>query len=264
MIVNRLWQHHFGRGIVATPSDFGSQGERPTHPELLDWLAAELIRGGWRLKPLHKLMMTSATYLEQPEIDADRLRADPDNKLLWHYPRRRLEAESLRDGMLAVSGLLDPQMFGPGTLDENGRRRTIYFTIKRSKLIPWMANFDCPEPLQGVGQRSITTVAPQALALMNNQTILDCAANFARGLAAQGGSTVSQVRRAYLLALSRPPEAEELADSVEFHRSAIGELSRGGQGERGGVGPGRLLPGPVEFERICVCGLMASIPEPSA
>src|SRR5205085_6654013 len=114
VIVNRLWQHHLGRGLVATASDFGFQGERPTHPELLDWLAGELIRGGWRLKPIHRLLMTSAVYTQSSRVDPDRAKLDPDNRLWARQSRRRLEAEVIRDAMLAASGELDERMFGPG------------------------------------------------------------------------------------------------------------------------------------------------------
>ena len=143
VIVNRLWQHHLGRGIVATASDFGTQGVRPTHPELLDWLAVELVHGGWRLKPIHKLILTSAVYLESDENDAARRAVDHDNLLCWHKSGKRLEAEIIRDAMLSVSGLLDERMFGAGTLDEKMRRRSIYFFVKRSQLVPMMTLFDC-------------------------------------------------------------------------------------------------------------------------
>jgi mono/diheme cytochrome c family protein len=217
VVVNRLWQHHFGRGIVATPSDFGAQGERPTHPELLDWLASELIRGGWRLKPIHKLMMTSAVYLQTADDDPARSRIDPENALCWRRPHRRLEAEAIRDSMLAVSGMLDPTMYGPGTLDEGMRRRSVYFQIKRSQLIPLMILFDAPEGLVGIGKRSSTTVAPQALALMNNSHVR----GYAAGLAARVVPKVKEspaeaVRSAYRLALGRPPEPEETVAALDF------------------------------------------------
>src|SRR5581483_3216167 len=179
VIVNRLWQHHMGRGLVGTPSDFGFKGERPTHPELLDWLAQELIDHGWRLKPIHKLIMTSAAYRQDNQYDKERAARDPEN--LWHWRRvpHRLEAEIIRDALLAVSGTLDPTMFGPGTLDPKHKRRSIYFFVKRSKLIPTMVLFDAPEPLQGIEQRTTTTIAPQALLLMNNKLVRDCAEHFA-------------------------------------------------------------------------------------
>ena len=124
VIVNRLWQHHFGRGIVATPSDFGNQGEKPTHPELLDWLAKELIDSGWKLKHIHKLMMTSTAYMESSADDKTKMAVDVDDKLLWRFAPRRLEAEAIRDSMLAVSGQLDATMYGPGTLDRMQKRRS--------------------------------------------------------------------------------------------------------------------------------------------
>jgi cytochrome c553 len=217
VIVNRLWQHHLGRGIVATPSDFGTRGEPPTHPELLDWLATELMRNGWRLKPLHKLIMTSAVYRESAQADEIRSKADRGNNLCWRWTGRRLEAEVIRDGLLAVGGLLDKRMFGPGTLDEASRRRSIYFTIKRSKLIPMMQVFDAPEALTGVADRPTTTIAPQALLLMNNPQVRACAHGFARRLADRR-SLEEAVRLGFLTALARPPTAEELADSVAFIR----------------------------------------------
>jgi hypothetical protein len=215
VIVNRLWQHHLGRGLVATPSDFGSRGERPSHPELLEWLAGELIRNGWHLKPLHKLIMTSAVYLESSRFDENSARIDSENKLLWRRIPRRLEAEVIRDAMLAVSGTLDGRMFGPGTLDERSKRRSIYFTVKRSKLVPMMQVFDAPEALGGVGERPTTTIAPQALLLLNNPNIRSYARSFARRIAPDmSGNAV--VKSAYLTAFARLPEPDELASSVAF------------------------------------------------
>ncbi len=230
VIVNRLWQHHFGRGIVATPNDFGKQGTPPTHPELLDWLAGELIRGGWRLKPIHKLIMTSAAYRQGSGFgvqgsDPSTLNPeprtlnppDPDNTLLWRQNLRRLEAEAIRDSMLAVSGTLDRTQFGPGTLDEGHTRRSIYFTIKRSKLVPMMQLFDQPEPLVSVGGRPSTTIAPQALAFLNSPHVRTCAHNFASRLLPElEKSPALGVRRGYLTAIGRAPDAEELAAAVAF------------------------------------------------
>jgi mono/diheme cytochrome c family protein len=235
VIVNRLWQHHFGQGLVATPSDFGSTGARPTHPELLDWLAGELIRNGWRLKPVHKLIMTSATYRQRSDGVTEtwsngRHRTalhsltpslpqstDPDNHLLWHFPRQRLEAEVIRDCILAVSGRLDLRMFGPGSLDEGMTRRSIYFRIKRSKLIPMMVQFDAPDSLQSLGRRVNTTVAPQALLMMNNPHVRASAVEFARRLKPKAEkSLASAVESAYVRALARSPTTSELADAVDF------------------------------------------------
>ena len=166
--VNRLWQHHFGRGIVATPNDFGNAGDRPTHPHLLDALSAELIAQNWRLKPLHKQIMMSQTYMQSTDFDEERSRLDPDNLYWWRRAPRRLEAEAIRDSMLAVSDTLDPKMYGPGSLDTNMNRRSVYFMIKRSQLIPTMMLFDWPEHLVSIGRRSTTTIAPQALMFMNS------------------------------------------------------------------------------------------------
>src|SRR6185503_599914 len=142
VMANRLWQHHLGRGIVATPSDFGTRGAPPTHPELLDHLASELVQGGWRLKPLQRLIMLSSTYQAASTYDLAKAAADPDNQLFWRRPARRLESESIRDTMLSVAGMLDTTMYGPGTLNPASKRRSVYFTVKRSSLIPMMTVFD--------------------------------------------------------------------------------------------------------------------------
>ncbi len=216
VIVNRLWQHHMGQGIVATTSDFGMQGEAPTHPELLDWLALELVHNGWRLKPIHKLIMTSATYLQSAAIDETKVKIDTQNKLYWRHPRERLEAEVIRDAMLSVSGTLDPTMFGPGTLDEHDRR-SIYFTVKRSKLIPMMTLFDGPDATQGIGERPSTTIAPQALLMMNNDLVRTCAANLAKRICPDAATaTDTVVREGYRIAVGRVPDETELADSLAF------------------------------------------------
>jgi hypothetical protein len=229
VIVNRLWQHHFGRGIVATPSDFGHAGEPPTHPELLDYLACRLIENGWRLKPIHKLMMTSAAYRQTAESDQRRDAVDPDNRLLWHRTRTRLEAEGVRDAMLAASGQLDTTMFGPGTLDPAQRRRSIYFTVKRSQLVPDMMLYDAPDALQGLGRRAATIVAPQALAMLNNQQVIERAQAFARRLLAPEGTTPDEaIRRGYVRALGRPPDEAELAQSVAFVQHATDVYAEAG------------------------------------
>ena len=217
VIVNRLWQHHLGRGIVATPSDFGTQGVRPTHPELLDWLAIELVHGGWRLKPIHKLILTSSVYLESDETDSARVAVDHDNLLCWHKSGKRLEAETIRDSMLAVSGLLEDKMYGPGTLDEKMQRRSIYFFVKRSQLVPMMTLFDSPDSLQDIALRSTTTVAPQALLMMNSPIVRAYAEGFARRVVATSGDAAADnVRRAYTIAVGRGPSAEEEADALAF------------------------------------------------
>jgi hypothetical protein len=221
VIVNRLWQHHFGRGLVATPSDFGAQGEKPSHPDLLDWLASELVRGGWRLKPIHKLIMTSAVYRQSARIDPGKRERDPANALVWHVPRRRLEAEAIRDAMLAVSGKLDSRMYGAGTLDDGQTRRSIYFTQKRSRLIPMLVLFDAPDALQGLAVRASTTIAPQSLLLMNNPVIRDWSKAFAARVSARAGNDPERaVREGFRLALGREPTASERTDAESFLKGA--------------------------------------------
>ena len=214
VIVNRLWQHHFGTGLVATPNDFGAQGERPSNPELLDWLANDLVTHRWNLKRLHRLMMSSAVYMQSSETDAARLQADPHDVLLWRWQPRRLEAEPIRDAMLYVSGQLDETPFGPGTLDQNSRRRSIYFFVKRSQLIPMMMVLDWPEPLSSIGSRPVTTVAPQALLFMNSPQARQYAEAFARKI--QQTSAGDSIAAAYRAAYGRPPSSGELEAAQAF------------------------------------------------
>jgi hypothetical protein len=232
VIVNRLWQHHFGRGLVATPSDFGTQGARPSHPELLEWLAYRLVAGGWRLKPLHKLMMTSAVYLQSIDADARWASIDPENVLLWRRSRQRLEAETIRDAMLAAAGLLDRTLYGPGTLDENQRRRSIYFFVKRSRLIPLMVLFDAPEALTGIALRPATTVAPQALALLNNESLYRCAQALAERVASSDTDALDRViGMAYRRALGRDPSTEERHLGAQFLAEQTRSYAQNGQTE---------------------------------
>jgi hypothetical protein len=225
VMANRLWQHHFGEGIVRTPNDFGAQGERPTHPDLLEWLATELVRGGWRLKPLHKAIMLSAIYQQSHEVVAENQQIDPANRYLWHHRPRRLEAEIIRDALLAVAGSLDTAMYGPSILD-NTPRRSIYLRVKRSELIPLMTMFDAPEPTQSIGQRISTTVPTQALAMMNSPFVRQQAERLAqRVLPAKDAPLAGAIDRAYQVALARRPQESERARMlafVEAQRSALG------------------------------------------
>jgi hypothetical protein len=221
VIVNRLWQKRFGRGIVATASDFGMRGEPPSHPELLDYLAGELIRNNWQLKPIHKLILNSAVYRQSSEYDTAKSKLDPDNRLLSRFPIRRLEAEAIRDSILAVSGQLDRTMYGPGTLNEDSKRRSIYFTVKRSKLIPSLTVFDAPDGTVGIGDRSNTTIAPQALHLMNNPQIRLASKLFAKRIS--DPDVRHAIESAYRLALSRKPTQDELANGIEFLGPMPGE-----------------------------------------
>ncbi|MBY0522193.1 MAG: PSD1 and planctomycete cytochrome C domain-containing protein [Gemmataceae bacterium] len=232
VIVNRLWQHHMGKGIVATPSDFGVRGERPTHPELLDWLATELIKSGWRLKTMHKLILTSASYQQGSQRDEAKLKADSENRLFWRRQPKRLEAEAIRDALLTVSGELDAKMFGPGTLKPESQRRSIYFTVKRSKMIPMMTVFDGPDALGGLGERPTTTIAPQALLLMNNPQVRACARSMARRIAPDAKVPLEDaIKSGYLRALSRPPSDAELKDSLSFVKEQQDAYKATGKGD---------------------------------
>jgi hypothetical protein len=228
VIANRLWQHHFGEGIVGTPNDFGFQGERPTHPELLEYLAGELVRGGWKLKPLHRLMLLSEAYQQSHEVDPENLKRDPTNRYLWHFQPRRLEAETIRDSLLAVGGNLDPAQYGPSVLD-NSQRRSIYLRVKRSELLPIMTMFDAPEPTQSIGERSVTTVPTQALALMNSPLVRQQAEKlFARIKPAAGESLPTFIDRGYQIAFARTPtdsEQTRMLAFIDLQRSALGPAS---------------------------------------
>ncbi|MEO1825677.1 MAG: DUF1549 and DUF1553 domain-containing protein [Roseibacillus sp.] len=217
VIVNRLWQHHLGLGIVRTPSDFGAQGTPPTHPALLDYLAGELIRNEWRLKPLHKMIMMSAVYRQQGNSNKMAMKVDPENKLWWRRGATRLEAEVIRDSLLAVSGTLDKRMFDKGTVDQRHTRRSIYLTVKRSNLIPILQLFDAPDAMQGIGQRIATTVPPQALAMMNSPYVRELAEKFALRIRPDESVAIPEViHRAYSHALSRPPSTVEEQQMSSF------------------------------------------------
>jgi mono/diheme cytochrome c family protein len=228
VIVNRLWQHHFGVGIVPTASDFGKQGDQPTHAELLDWLAVDLIQNGWKLKRMHRLMMTSSVYMQSSDVSGTkngegRLKADRENQLFWRFNPRRLEAEAIRDSLLAVSGQLDTTMFGPGTLDPNMKRRSIYFQIKRSQLIPMMVLFDWPEHQVSIGTRSRTTIAPQALAFMNSP---QCRV-YAQALAdrVRSDSAEASIHNTYRQVLGRKPKDTELKLALAFLEKQASEYA---------------------------------------
>jgi len=230
VIVNRLWHHHFGRGIVSTINDFGIQGELPSHPELLDWLAADFIANGWKLKRLHKQILMSRVYRLSGNTTPENLKADVNNQWWWHRPRRRLEAEAIRDHLLAVSGELDTKMYGPGTLDEGMKRRSIYFMVKRSRLIPSLQVFDWPDTLTSAAARPTTVVAPQALLLMNNPHVQSWAGSFGKRLKPAAERSLSAaVDEAFRIAFSRPPQSTEVSEGVAFltaRKSTAGGLDR--------------------------------------
>jgi len=217
VMVNRLWHHHFGRGIVATPSDFGTQGFRPTHPKLLDYLAAQLIKENWNLKPIHKLLMMSSVYQQSGQSNATASQLDSENNSWWRRPATRMDAEIIRDNLLAVSGTLNDKKFGPGTLNQEDQRRSIYLTVKRDKLVPILQLFDAPDAIQSIGKRSATTVPPQALAMMNSPFVRKLSEQFAKRVRPDVKKPLDQtVIDAYLIGLSRQPDTEELQQMLQF------------------------------------------------
>ena len=219
VIVNRIWQHHFGRGIVATPNDFGKTGNAPSHPDLLDWLANELLHNKGSLKAIHRVVLTSAAYQQSASNTVQAHEKDPDNVLLTRFPVRRLEAEIVRDAALKVSGALDSRPFGPGTLDEGSNRRSIYFTVKRSRLIPSMVAFDAPEPLASQGNRPSTVVAPQALFQLNSPHARKWAHALANRVLQKAGPAAKPtdlIVTAYQEALTRRPNEHEIRIANRF------------------------------------------------
>jgi hypothetical protein len=217
VIVNRVWHHHMGRGIVGTLNDFGLQGDTPTHPELLEWLANDLITHDWSLKHLHKRIVLSHGYRLATVPNEQAIQADPENTL-WHYrPKRRLEAEAIRDNWLAVSGLLDTKMYGPGQTDSTMKRRSIYFRVKRSELEPLLQVFDWPDTLTSAAARTNTTVAPQALLFLNNPAIHEAMDAFAKSLHPQAEKDPTQaITDAYRRCFARTPTAVELTVGLEY------------------------------------------------
>ena len=240
VMVNRVWQHHFGEGLVRTASDFGTRGEPPTHPEMLEWLTGEFIRSGWSVKHLHRLIVNSATYQQASALDEKKSAIDPENRLLWRRRPLRLESEILRDSMLAVADTLNPAVFGPGfkppipaeALQARNvknpypgdakdtpetRRRTIYMFHKRVVQYPLMQAFDAPDAQQSCGRRMNTTVAPQALSLLNDPFVRLRAEELAGRLQAGAGPGAdAQIQLAFQLCLGRAPAPDELTDARVF------------------------------------------------
>jgi hypothetical protein len=238
-IVNRVWHYHFGRGLVDTPNDFGRMGNRPTHPELLDWLAVEFRDRGQSIKVLHQLIVTSATYRQASVHREAYARLDGGNRLLWRMNRRRLDAEALRDTVLMISGKLDQRLYGPGfrpfgfkddhsphyKYDEHDPddpatlRRSIYRFLVRSVPDPFMETLDCADPSLRVEKRNQTLTALQALALLNNKFMVRMASRLAERLTTMGPDLPGQITAAYRLALGRAPSAEELEVLTVYARS---------------------------------------------
>ena len=230
VMANRVWHYHFGQGLVATPNDFGVSGSRPTHPELLDWLAMKFVESGWSVKALHRLIVNSATYRQQSLPNARAAALDADHQLLWRFPPRRLEAEVLRDAMLAVSGQINLQMGGPGfrpfTVSSHGsdfyalkdmiglefNRRTVYRMNVNSGKEPLLDAFDCPDPSVKTPRRGVTTTPLQALALMNNSFVQRQAEHLAeRALKESAQDFPGAVQWAYRLVLGRAATRDESA-----------------------------------------------------
>lgn len=221
VMVNRVWQWHFGQGIVRSPSNFGQLGERPTHPELLDYLAAGFVENHWSIKWLHRQIMLSATYQLSTRQTRQNVAADPENRLLWHANlRQRLDAESIRDAMLFVSGAMTPSSGGPPVaFDEKNRQRTVYGYISRTTLDPMLALFDFPNPNNTSEQRSVTLGPMQRLYFMNNEFVARQAERFARRLEEAATGEESRIRQAYRLAFGRLPTSEEIRMGKDFLRA---------------------------------------------
>jgi hypothetical protein len=237
VMVNRLWHYHFGRGIVGTPNDFGQMRETETHQELLDWLAAAFVEQGWSLKKMHRMMLLSKTYQQAATFNDAAAQVDPDNTLLWRYRRQRLSGEEVRDAILSISGKLNLQMGGPGVFPEIPKemdvrggwdrkeaeaarnRRSVYVFVRRNSRYPMFQAFDMPDTHESCGRRSVTTTAPQALNLLNDNVVLSAAQSFAgRVLTDAGSDARAQIVRAYHLAFGRMPKADEIEASLAFLR----------------------------------------------
>ncbi|WP_020474431.1 DUF1549 and DUF1553 domain-containing protein [Zavarzinella formosa] len=234
--VNRVWQHYFGRGIVGTSEDFGTQGDKPTHPELLDWLAGEFIRSGWDIKHIHRLIVTSATYQQSSMHRAEAAGVDPENQLLWKMNRKRLDGESVRDAVLQIAGELNPKAGGPGVFPEvpadlkataaawpvnadatERNRRSVYVCVKRNLRYPLFAVFDAPDRNETCSRRYTTTTAPQALMLLNDSVLIAKAKSFAAKVRKEtGDNPAKQIDGAYRLALGRLPTGEERGIAESF------------------------------------------------
>jgi hypothetical protein len=232
VMVNRLWHHLFGRGIVRTVDNFGRNGDKPSHPELLDYLATRLVDEGWSIKAIIRLLVTSSVYQLSSKGSAEAAQVDSANVLLQHARWRRLPAESIRDSILAVSGELDTQLYGPGVdvyytgKTEGGgnigpldgaRRRSVYQRIKRNAQNPFLEVFDAPKPASTRGQRDSTNVPAQSLAMLNDPFVIDQASKWAGRIIADGGTNVrDRIERMFLRALGRPASREEIAASLDY------------------------------------------------
>jgi hypothetical protein len=250
-MANRIWYYHFGRGIVNTPSDFGLKGDRPGNPQLLDWLASEFVKEGWSLKALHRLIMTSNTYQQASDSNEASAKADPDDTLFWRFPRHRLEGETIRDAMLAVSGRLNPKMGGPSIFPElppgmqsrggwsvnkdvtERDRRSICVFVRRNTRYPMFETFDMPDTHESCSRRNVTTSPLQALTMLNSALTLNWAQSFAdRVMRTAGENLDRQIEMAYRMAFSRMPSREEKETVQNFfdrQRAILAERRSSGE-----------------------------------
>jgi hypothetical protein len=233
VMVNRVWKHHFGNGIVRSVDNFGKMGEPPTHPELLDYLASRFVESGWSIKEMHRLLVLSSAYQMSSEASEKAKTADPANRLLQHMPVRRLEAEEIRDGVLTISGSLHENLFGPsippfisayqdgrgkpqcGPLDGAGRR-SIYVQVRRNFMTPMFLAFDYPVPISSIGARTVSTVPSQALMMMNNEFIAEQAGKWADLVIAGASEPEQRLQQMYAAAFGRPPDPGEVANIKAF------------------------------------------------
>jgi hypothetical protein len=227
VIVNRLWAWHFGKGIIGTPSDFGRLGEAPTHPELLDWLTTQFIQGGWKMKPLHKMMVMSAAYRQGALLtEKAAMQTDPENRLLWRFPPHRLDAEQARDAVLAASGELDLTMGGPG-VEASKPRRSIYTRKIRNTQDEFLQSLDAPPGFSSLPTRDATTTATQSLLMINGDWPLERSRNMATRLVTEKpANDKALISRAYTLAFARQPTAQEAKDALAFLASQRTRLKK--------------------------------------
>jgi hypothetical protein len=264
VFVNRLWHHHFGEGIVGSPSDFGLMGQRPTHPELLDWLADDFVRSGWDVKRMQKLIVMSNVYQQSSMSNEESAKIDPRNRLLWHFPRQRLEGEVIRDSALSAAGLLNANVGGPSVYPElpaafgkprggwktstnpaDANRRSIYIFVRRNARYPMLEEFDMPDTHESCGRRNQTITAPQALSLLNDKLTLEWAEAFAGRVMRQAGADANaQIENAYRLAYGRRPDGWEKDTVLTFFAKQKGIVTeRVAAGEKLALPPGPLPSG---------------------